>query len=709
MDMNQYLDIFVEESREHLQILNTCLLELEKDPGATSMLGEIFRVAHTIKGMSGTMGFTRMQKLTHVMEDVLDAFRNNKLKANSDTVDVLFRCLDALESYTNQVVASGNEGSEEYPEVVEALVAIKNGSFLGKSKQKQADTLTPASSEVLTKVASQGTELSAPSPVKALSANLLALNMYDVSVLNKALQSGMNVLQIRVELDNGCLLKAARAFIIFQLLERTSQVLKSSPKVEDIEDERFDFHFTVIVVSKENAEFFEREINGVSEVKRVTSTELTSEMLVITEGSAQSAYELAENRAETEKITQAVEGGSSSKDVNASEEASKLKGQKTGKTVRVDIDRLDVLMNLVSELIIIKTRLADVKGSEVLSESVEYLERITTNLHDAVMKVRMVPVETVFNRFPRMIRDVARDLDKNVELHMSGEETELDRTVIDEIGDPLIHILRNSADHGLETRSDRLISGKSSAGNIWLRAFQDGNNVVIEVEDDGRGVNVQKVRQKIVERGLETREVTKSLSDKEVIAYLFKPSFSTADKVTDLSGRGVGLDVVKTKIEALGGMVELESKAGQGSKVVIRLPLTLAIIQALLVRVGSEKFAVPLGAIREIDNVSPSDIKTVRNQEVIMLRNTIIPIVRLDRVLGARGAIDDKQKKQLTVVIVRKGEKLSGFVVDGLIGQYEIVIKSLGKLLSSVRCIAGATILGDGNVALILDVNSLAL
>jgi len=321
----------------------------------------------------------------------------------------------------------------------------------------------------------------------------------------------------------------------------------------------------------------------------------------------------------------------------------------------------------------------------------------------------MVPVETVFNRFPRMIRDISRELNKDIKLHMSGEETELDRTVIDEIGDPLIHILRNSADHGLETTEERSKTGKSAAGNIYLRAFQDGNNVVIEVEDDGRGIDVEKVRKKIVEKGIESAEIVDSLTDREVIEYLFKPSFSTADKVTDLSGRGVGLDVVKTKIEALGGMVELDSVKGKGTRTTIRIPLTLAIIQALMVRVGDEKYAIPLGSIKEIESVKPGDIRLVRNQEVILLRDMVIPIVRLDRILEVPGAVPDEQKKSITCVITKKGEKLSAFIVDALIGQQEIVIKSLGKLLAGVKHIAGATILGDGNVALILDVNSLAI
>ncbi len=682
MDMNQYLDIFVEESRENLQNLNTSLLELERDPGAKQMLNDIFRVAHTLKGMSGTMGYTRMQKLTHVMEDVLDMLRTGRLQANSTIVDVLFQCLDALENYVNQVVASGNEGSEDYAGIIAALVGIRDGNAVPAPVAAK-----PAAAAVPKVVETEG---------------ILPLNMYDLNVLGKALESGMNVLQIQVTLDKGCLLKAARAFIIFQILERNSEILKAEPKVEDIEDEKFDDRFTVIVVSKEPAAFFDKEINSVAEVSGVQVISLEAGMLVgVQDGAAGDADSSKDSE------TSVQEEGTAKTAVAA--DASKGKAQKTGKTVRVDIDRLDVLMNLVSELIIVKTRLDDVKGNDVLGESVEYLERITTSLHDAVMKVRMVPVETVFNRFPRMIRDVARDLEKDVDLHLSGEETELDRTVIDEIGDPLIHILRNSADHGLETREERKKTSKPEVGNIWLRAYQDGNNVVIEVEDDGRGVNIEKVRQKIVERGLETKEMAATLSEKEVVAFLFKPSFSTADKVTDLSGRGVGLDVVKTKIEALGGMVELESKWGFGSKTVIRLPLTLAIIQALLVQIGSEKYAIPLGSIREIVNIAPSAIQLVRNQEVVMLRNTVIPIVRLDQMLKVRGLIPDAQKKQLTVVIVRKGDKLSGFVVDGLIGQHEIVIKSLGKLLAAVRWIAGATILGDGNVALIVDVNSLAL
>lgn len=390
--------------------------------------------------------------------------------------------------------------------------------------------------------------------------------------------------------------------------------------------------------------------------------------------------------------------------------SSQVHKTKTGKTVRVDIDRLDVLMNLVSELIIIKTRLAGLSGSDnaqTYNETIEYLDRITTSLNDAVMKVRMVPVEMVFNRFPRMIRDIARELGKEIQLNMSGVETELDRTVIDEIGDPLIHLLRNSADHGIEPKEKRLAMGKPAVGHINLRAYQDGDNVVIEVEDDGQGIDVEKVKKKAVEKGLVKKEIVNTLSQKDIIDFLFKPSFSTSDNITNISGRGVGLDVVKTKIEQLGGVVEVETEAGKGSKFIIRLPLTLAIIQALLVMVGNEKYAIPLSSTKEIIKVTPEQIKTVQKQEVILLRNMVVPIVRLDKILEVPPV--ERKKKDMTVVIVKKGEKLSGFLVDSLIGQQEIVIKSLGKLLSNIKGIAGATILGDGNVALILDVNLLAV
>jgi two-component system chemotaxis sensor kinase CheA len=687
MDVSQYLDVFINEAKENVQSLNTSLLGLESDFSNVSILNEIFRVAHTLKGMAGTMGFSRMTALTHHMEDVLDALRNKKLEANSNVVDILFKCLDALECYVNEVVGTGQEGQEEYQDIITSLSdVLKFGSDAaegaGSNKNKTAQ-MQPASSD----------------DTKNVYTGLrLKLNIYDKNVIEKAIEAGMNIFEIYIEIDKKCLLKAARAFIIFQVLDKNAEIMKSMPPVEDIEDEKFDNHFTVMVITKYDENFFMKELNSIAEVRMVEVTQITSKHI----------ENIKADGSEEEFLDEHAKAGD--KETKAS--APKLGTIKrlTNKTVRVDIERLDVLMNLVSELIIIKTRLADVGIGERDSDyvaTVENLERVTTKLHDAVMKVRMVPVENVFNRFPRMVRDISRELKKEMELHMSGEETELDRTVIDEIGEPLIHIIRNSADHGLEQPDVRIEKGKNEVGNIWLRAYQDGNNVVIEVEDDGQGIDAAKVRRKLIEKGIESEEVASGLSDNDVIKYLFKPNFSTADKVTDLSGRGVGLDVVKTKIEALGGSIELDSELGKGSKTIIRLPLTLAIIQALLVRIGTEKYAIPLSNIREINKIDSSEIELVRDKEVYFLRDTVIPIVRLQNIFDVPVEETLAQKKQLTCVVVSKGDKLAGFIVDSLIGQQEIVIKSIGKLLANIRRIAGATILGDGNVALIVDVNSI--
>lgn len=690
MDMSQYLQIFIEEANEHVQNLNQCLLQMEKDPEDKDVLNEIFRVAHTLKGMAGTMGYTKMTKLTHDMENVLHAIRNDEIKVTSELVDVLFKCLDALENYVNSVISTGGEGDREYKDVIATLNDIL--------QNKGAVTAAPAANKAPAPVAADTNE-------KYVTA-LVDLDQFEQNAVNKAIDMGMNALKITIVLNKGCLLKSARAFILFQTLERYGEIIKSQPVVQDIEDEKFDFEFTVVVVSKEDEQHFSKELNSIAEVDEViirpmgrfangVTTEAERFEKVETEVKASDS---AENPASKEAETQ-----------EAVKQSANNAARKTQRTVRVDIDRLDVLMNLVGELIITKTRL---EGTDITQkpqeyhETLEYLERITTNLNDAVMKVRMVPVETVFNRFPRMIRDIAKDLGKEIELVMSGEETELDRTVIDEIGDPLIHLLRNSCDHGLESTEKRKQLGKPEQGRINLTAYQSGNNVIIEVGDDGAGINVDKIKAKAIENGIVTREAANSMSQQEAIELLFRPSFSTAEKITGLSGRGVGLDVVKTKIEQLGGTVEVETSGGRGSKFLIKLPLTLAIYQALLVNVGSEKYAIPLGSIYQIYEWKADDVKSVQGQEVILLRNMVVPITRLADSLEVPDS-NTKTQNKLKIVIVRKGEKLTGLVVDSVIGQQEIVIKSLGKLLTGIKYLAGATILGDGNVALIIDVNSI--
>ncbi|NLK97241.1 MAG: chemotaxis protein CheA [Epulopiscium sp.] len=691
MDMSQYLEIFIEESKEHLQGLNENLLQLENEPENMAILNEIFRVAHTLKGMSGTMGFTRMQKLTHNMENVLSEIRNGHIKANSNLLDTLFKCLDALENYVNEITNTGSEGQEDYNNILKELGEILSG----KSEN------TEDSSEKKENTAGSNTIPDAN--IANSDVSNIVLNEYENNAVNSAVARNYNVYEITVQLNKSCVLKSARAFIVFRTLENYGEIIKAIPKVEDIEDEKFEFDFTVVVISKESKDVLKKGLLSIAEVEEIIIKDI-----VVSQSSPSSSTESSSNGMQLSSSAEdTIQDATYEENSDVSKDSGSKSKPKAGKTVRVDIDRLDTLMNLVSELIIVKTRLEGIEGennSQNYNEAVEYLERITTNIHDAVMKVRMVPVERVFNRFPRMIRDISRKLNKDIELTMSGEETELDRTVIDEIGDPLIHLLRNAADHGLETTEERIRKGKEKTGHIYLRAYQDGNNVVIEVEDDGNGIDTKKVRDKAIEKGAISPELAANLSEQEIIELLFKPSFSTSENISDISGRGVGLDVVKTKIEALGGDIEVKTTLGKGSKFIVCLPLTLAIIQALMVKVGEEKYAIPLNTIQNIEDVKVSDIQYVQKQEVIVLRNQVIPIVRLDKVLDVQKR---NQTDVITVVIVKKGEKQAGFVVDGLIGQQEIVIKSLGKYLSGIRMIAGATILGDGEVALILDINTL--
>ena len=671
MDMNQYLEIFIEESQEHLQLLNQSLLGLETNPKDMKILNEIFRVAHTLKGMAGTMGYTGITNLTHQMENVLDAIRNGKVEVNTPIVDILFECLDYLDNSISTIANTGQEGSNK----ADAIIASLNGVLLKKPLAEEKQVVTDSDKKDC----------------------LMKLNQYDENIVRKAAEQGMGAYKVRVMLVNDCMLKSARAFIVFQTVERYAEIFKSVPKVEDIEDEKFGSEFSIAIVTKESEALIKKELESISEIVEARFEKI--EVVAEVENIDNYGGDAAKEKESTESMNE-------EKDTN---EDMRNKKAKMGKTVRVDIDRLDNLMNLVSELIIIKTRLEgvgnDSKNQDV-TEAVEYLERITTSLHDAVMKVRMVPIERVFNRFPRMVRDLSKDLSKDIILNMSGEETELDRTVIDEIGDPLIHLIRNAIDHGIEERDQRIKNNKPVNGIVNLRAYQDGNSVVIEVEDDGKGIDVEKVKKKAIERGVISQSDANDLDEKNTIELLFRPGFSTADKVSDISGRGVGLDVVKTKIESLNGVVEVENTRGKGSKFIIRLPLTLAIIQALMVTIGEEKYAIPLNAIRDITTINADTIRNVHGQDVVLNRNSVLPIIWLGRMLDVPNIAGDRNQ-ELTAVVVKKGDKNAAVIVDSLIGQQEIVIKTLGKFLSGIKMIAGATILGDGQVALIVDTNSL--
>ena len=696
MDVSQYLEIFIDESNEHLQSLSDQLMILEKEPENSDTINEIFRAAHSLKGMAGTMGYKRMQNLTHDMENVFSEVRNGNIKVTSDMCDVLFQCLDALESYVSNIQNTQDEGTDDNEPIIKAL-----NSFIGGNNEESKETQPQTAASAVT--AGEGT-------------SELAFADFEMNAVNEALKKGLGVYEIDVTVDENCILKAARAFLVFKNLEGHCDVIKSEPSTQDIEDEKFDKKFTIVVVSKESMEDISGIIRNVSEIK-------SAEAKAITTPFPESEETESKEEAKTEQTE--VPEATSSKEAKKEEtkkpsmltqakKAAAANSKAVSHTVRVDIDKLDVLMNLVSELIIAKNGLVSASisddgetasNNQKFTEQIEYLERVTTNLHESVMKVRMMPIEGVISKFPRMIRDLNKKLNKKMELYITGEETELDRTVLDEIGDPIMHLLRNSADHGLESAEVRAERGKPEVGSIYLNAFQEGNNVVIEVADDGNGIDVEKVKSKAVEKGTLTQEQADALTEKEAIDLLFKPSFSTSDKITDVSGRGVGLDVVKSKIEALGGDVEVKTKYGEGSTFSIRLPLTLAIIQALMVKLGDEKYAISLGSIETIEDVPVGDIKYVHAKEVINLRGSVIPLIRLRDILDVPGEAEETDT--IIVVIVRKGDKLAGLVVDSLIGQLEIVIKSLGKYININKMISGATILGDGSVALIIDANTL--
>ena len=690
MDTNQYMEMFLEESREHLQSLNDGLLGLESNPEDLSILNEIFRNAHTIKGMSATMGYNKIAELTHDMENVLDLLRKEQLKITEDIIDVLFKCVDSLEQMIESVGGGGAEDIVDVSEFAAKLNEIaKGGGAPAAAAPAAPATAAPA----------------AAAPAAAPASKALELTDTDKSVIQEAKNSGLRAYHITVTLADTCLLKSARSYMVMNALDALGDVIKSVPPAEDLEQEKFDHSFDLIIVTDAEAKTLEDAILSISEIVKATVVNLDDEAAAA-KTAAPAAAPAAPAAAKPAAAPAAKPAAAAAKKPAPVSAEKKLK---SGQSVRVDIEKLDSLLNLVGELVINKVRLEQIGITHrltELTETLEQMDRVTTDLQSVVMKVRMVPVGQVFNRFPRMVRDLAKELNKEINLTIEGEETELDRTVIDEIGDPLMHLLRNSLDHGVEHPDDREAKGKPRTGEVGLIARHEGNNVVIMVTDDGKGIDADVIRRKAVEKGMVSQEEADNMDDAEAVRLVFLPGFSTAEVITDVSGRGVGMDVVRSKIEALGGHVDVETKIDEGSIFKIKLPLTLAIIQALLVKVQEEMYAIPLGSIDSTININPDSIKTVQNKEVIVLRGQIIPIIRLGNILNVPQA-SEKENEDIFVVVVHLGDRKAGIVVDNLIGQQEIVIKTLGKLLAGLKVISGATVLGDGRVALILDVSAL--
>ena len=670
---NQYMDMFLDESHEHLQSLNEGLLRLEENMEEIDAVNDIFRNAHTLKGMSATMGFAKIAELTHEMEDVLDLVRKSQLKLNEDIMDTLFKCLDSLEQMVDSV------GNGEAEDVVDVSDLVAKLSSISKGTPAPA-AATPA----------------AAAPVAAGGNTGMAemeFDDIDLDVMKKAKEAGMNLFHAKITLMETCVLKAARSVMVMQALDEVGDVIKSVPPAEDLEQEKFERSFEIIIATSADAQAVQNAVDTVSEIEDVHVESVDPDK--VGKGAAPAPAAAA---------PAAKPAAPAAKKEAAKPAAAAPKKQHQSQSVRVDIEKLDTLMNLMGELVINKVRLEQIGQTHRLTdlmETLEQMDRVTGDLQNIVMKVRMVPVSAVFNRFPRMVRDVSKELGKEINLTIEGEETELDRTVIDELGDPIMHLLRNSLDHGVESPDVREAKGKSRTGEVGLIARHEGNNVVIMITDDGAGIDANKIRRKAVEKGMVTQSEADSLDDADAVRLIFLPGFSTAEQITDISGRGVGMDVVRSKIEALSGHVDVETHIDEGSIFKIKLPLTLAIIQAMLVRVQEEMYAIPLTSIDSTINIEPSDIQTVQNKEVIVLRGEIIPIIRMEEALQVPHTKDSDEH---FVVVVHAGEAKAGIVVDNLIGQQEIVIKTLGNLFAGLKLFGGATVLGDGRVALILDV-----
>ena len=814
MDTSQYLSMFLEESMDNLQTLNESLLILEQEPNDSERLNEIFRVAHTIKGIAATMGYNTMAELTHKMEDVLSNFRDGKLNVTPKVITVLFKCLDKLESMVD-TISEGEEIDDDITKIVNELENIANGEDIDDSSSetleevsekisleeendnstekdnnnleennvdvikfdeydidviKQAKKggfnafnihikldegtvlksarafiimqtleehgeviksvpiledleaenfgfdiylafLTKESKEDIYEVLSKISELEEINISNSIKSTLeenplksFDLNEYDINIIKQSKQSGFNAYGIDIELDQGTILKSARVFIIMQALEEHGEVIKSVPILEDLEAENFDFNIKLTYISKKSRDEVLKTLDNISELRNVEIIDLDLDKEKETNNTSKeiSKENKKEVKEEPKKKVEKKDEKKKSKNNERHIHEKASKGRAVGQSVRVDLEKLDKFMNMVSELVIHRTRLEQISSNykiPELNETLEQVARSTSDLQDLVMKIRMLPLDVVFNRFPRMIRDLSIELGKEIDLEILGQDTELDRTVIEEIGEPLIHLLRNAADHGVEMPEERIKAGKPSQGVIKLVAYQEGTKAVIKVEDDGAGINVDKVRAKAERLGINTEGMTEN----DIKNLIFSQGFSTNEVVTDVSGRGVGMDVVKTKIAALGGTVDALSELGKGTSFIIRLPLTLQIIQALLVKVGKETMAISLGYIDRVIEYRDEDIKKSNNKEVVIYNDNIVDLVRLNQKLN----IEEENHGKKYIVMAKVGEKEVGLLVDSLLGQQEIVIKPFGNSLKNMEEYIGATILGDGLVTLILDVSSL--
>lgn len=655
MDTAQYLDAFISETEDNLTALNQLCLTLEQQGAEDETLAAMFRAAHTLKGMSATMGFAQMAELTHHMEDALSYIQQHREAFEDNVIDVLFQALDALANHLESIRANQTDADMDDAAITNALAEIAEAS-----RGKPARTTDERSL--------------APEVLQALK---------DIDATGEAVVGVLEVL-----LSPSCAMKGVRMVMVMRAIENLGDCIGATPDAQQLEEGDFDGPVLLAIVLQQGS-FAELEetIANISEVEAVRAAPWPTQAQASQAPSDDASHE----HKASSKASARVASGS--------------QNEQREQTLRVPVSRIDEFMNVLSELVIAKTRLelaAHQAEDPMLLQVSEQIARLSDALQTGVMQMRMMPVEALFQRFPRMMRDLQKTLDREFDFEMTGLRTEMDRTVMDEMGEALVHLLRNAADHGLESPAARAQAGKARRGTIRLSAYASGSHVYLEVSDDGRGVDREKVLKKAMDKGLVSPDMASAMTDAQVYDLLFASGFSTAVEVSDISGRGVGLDAVRGKVESLGGRIRIESQSGQGSSFLIALPLTLTILQAMLVQVNADVFALPTSSIEEVTRLSGADVDFVHEQPVISYRNHIVPVIDLGQYFfGTRC----QQDEEFNVVICREGKRYLALVVDDVIDELEIVNKPLGKYLASVKLFSGATILGDGHVALIVNVH----
>jgi two-component system chemotaxis sensor kinase CheA len=708
------LAVFLQEANEQLQALDEDIVRLEREKENPDLLQEIFRIAHTLKGSSAMFGYRLMTDLAHAMESLLDKVRKKTVLVTTQVADALLHSLDLLQILKNDLANSTDSHVNIAPVVAELEEAAAQ-TVPAQAGSKPAAPARPAPAQV-------GSKPAAPTVLAGLAG--LALDNNATAKVQLAQAAGQKVYLIQVALNRETSWAAVRCFQVLQTLSLLGEVISSIPSAADIEAEKVEFQIQVVLSTEHDEETVRKPLTTIFDI--VT--------LEVGPYSADDAPSLGV-KPSAETPAHAVSGDAPQAPAQGQ---GQTQAQAQTQTVRIDVERLDRLMNTIGELVIDRTRILQIgkmlesryKEDDLvhaLGETSSHVVKVVDDLQEEIMKARMLPVGTVFSGFPRMVRDLAQKIGKKVDFSISGQETEIDRTVIERIRDPLVHMLRNAVDHGMETPEQRQAAGKPETGTLRLAAFQEHGYIVVTVEDDGRGIDAERLRQSAVKKGLMTAEAAARLTDSEAIDLIFLPGFSTAEKTTDVSGRGVGLDIVKTNIESINGFVNLETKVGKGTKFILRLPLTLATIQALLFRVGQTVYAVPLIFVLEAVIAQVEEVSTIQGQEVIRVRDAVVPLLRLraaflkhgqktpDTILAdgppepdpSQGQARGQTLSQTQVVVVRLGERFVGLAVDFLMELQEVMAKSLGSYMGQVKGIAGVSILGDGQVVLILDVPTL--